>query len=157
MKQRMNRMWAQFGLVISLAALIAVGVACAGSKPKTFVVTFDQSTNWRLIEVRPELISDSNRVWQTMVDTIGEKYDLEVIQKDSGYLRSGWKHTHIVRGELSEKYRSRVTVKVDDQTKVKIRLESQWMSDNGWLTGYDTALLDDIYSDLHGKIGRIVK
>jgi uncharacterized lipoprotein len=142
-------------LVVVIISMLAMLAGCS-SKPKSFIVTYDQST-WRVIDIREDFKGKINKIWETLVDTISEKYDLETINKDSGYLRTAWKYTYVVKSQISNKYRSRIVVKVDqDFNQLKIKCDSHWLGDNGWLQGYDTILLENIYSDVQGKLGRVI-
>lgn len=160
MNRRMQYL-ATAGLTACAGVLILMlGGACStagggGSKPKSFVRTYDDS-NWRNVEIRDELKGED--VWRSIVDTVAAKYDLEVIEKDSFYLRTAFKYTYVVRKTVSENYRSRIVVKGDRDGKiVKIKVDSQWQSSTGWEQGYDLLLLEDIYSDIQGKVGRVVR
>jgi hypothetical protein len=156
---KVPRKHAVVGLLMCIAALTQLGQgACQTTgKPKSFVRTFDDSSNWRIVEIKPESQGAEN-TWRTIVDTVAEKYDLEVIEKESGYLRSAWKYTYVKHGAISENYRSRVVIKLDEKVlQAKVKVESHWLSSAGWELGYDTVLLEDIYSDIQGKIGRIVR
>ncbi|WP_394699437.1 hypothetical protein [uncultured Desulfobacter sp.] len=133
-------------------------VACALKPPGTFIKSFDESGIWKTIEVRENL--DRDELWRLMVDTLTQKYDLEVVQKDSGYIRTSWKHTYVRNGAVIQNYRSRIVVKTvgEDWGKVQIKCESNWLDNRqGWLLGYDTRLLADAFSDIQGKIGRVVR
>lgn len=68
-----------------------------------------------------------------IVDTVALKYDLEVIEKDSGYLRSTWKYTTTGRKDSSSRvvvdnYRSRVIIKMDGNGKARVKSESSWLA-----------------------------
>ena len=126
-------------------------------QPKTFVKTFDEPGVWKAIEIRDDLAKD--QMWRLVVDTVSQRHDLEVLEKESGYLRTSWKYTYITPrvGSISEKYRSRIVVKFlgDNWKTVQVKCESNWLDRGGWVMGYDTRILEDIYGDLQGKIGRI--
>ena len=154
--QKATRKQAIFGILFTTCIFALLSISCTASRPKTFIVSHDQTANWRVIEVRKD-INAREKVWNTIVDTIATKYDLEVIERDSGYLRTSWKYTYMIRQSVSDKYRSRLVVKLNQEsTQAKIKIESNWLSSSGWVGGYDTALLEDVYSDLQGKIGRVI-
>ena len=129
-----------------------------GKPPITFVQTADESGNWRTIEFRDGLTKDN--VWPYIVDALAMKYDLEICQADSGYVRSSWKFTNFTRAQGGiYRYRSRVTVKVNTTswTQLKVKNDSQWLSRKGWLLGYDTEIVEDVYGALQGAVGRAVR
>jgi hypothetical protein len=138
----------------AIAALIFV-LGCSGP-PKTFMKTFDEPGIWKTVDISTSINSD--QIWRLLVDTLSQRYDLEVLEKDSGYLRTSWKYTYIKGGKVTDRYRSRIVVKLNgspwDQARVKC--ESNWLEkDKGWILGYDTRLLEDVYGDIQGKLGRV--
>ena len=123
--------------------------------PTTFVKTFDEPGTWKTIIVRPGL--SGSKVWELMIDTLARKFDLEVIEKDSGYLRTSWKYTYVRRGTVVDRYRARIVVKTKGENweKLQIKCEANWLGDGGWILGYDLRLLEDTYGDLQGKLGTV--
>jgi hypothetical protein len=115
----------------------------------------DEPGTWRSIEVREGMAKDD--IWRVMVDGLSQKFDLEVLDKESGYLRTSWKYTFIVRGHISERYRARIIVKATgaDWKTVQVKSEANWLAKGGWMMGYDSRLLEDVYGDLQGRIGRV--
>ena len=144
------------GMKVFLTVLLAsiIFAACA-SPPKTFIKTYDEPGIWKTIDIRDNMEKD--RIWRLLVDTLSQKYDLEVLEQDSGYLRTSWKYTYIRGGAISNRYRSRIVVKLPDEdwSLAQIKAESNWLEDEGWVPGYDTRLLEDVYGDIQGKLGRV--
>ena len=130
-------------------------------KPTSFVQT--PTAEWKTIEIRPGL--DYNTTWQIAVDTVSKEYDIEVMEKASGYFRTGWLYTYVYRGKAIDRYRSQITVKILwDKRVCQVKCEAQWLklggafaTSTGWITGYDKALLEKVYTDLQGRLGRVVR
>ena len=142
-------------ITLLVVACLVILIGCA-MPPKTFRKTYDEPGIWKVVDVRQGLEKDV--VWRMLVDTLSQKYDLEVLEKNSGYLRTSWKYTQVSRfGTVSDRYRSRIVVKLlgTDWGKVQIKCESNWLSDRGWLMGYDSRLLEDVFGDIQGKVGRV--
>ena len=140
-----------FSLV--MGALIIAGCS---SLPRTFVATRGDVGEWKVLEIREGLSNE--QAWNIFVDTLSQKYDLEVIQKDGGYIRTAWKYTHLDGDKVSDRYRTRFVAKLSGSPtweKARLKCESNWMEDEGWISGYDTHLLEEIYGDIQGKIGRV--
>ena len=142
-------------LLLLLLFLAIAFVGCLVFPPDTFIKTFDEPGIWKSVEIREGITKDD--LWKIVVDSLSQKYDLEVLEKDSGYLRSSWKYTYIIRGTVSDKYRSRIIVKFvgDDWEVAQVKCESNWLETRGWILGYDTRLLEDVYGDIQGRVGRI--
>ena len=131
-------------------------VGCAVT-PKSFVRS---SPGWKTIELHHSLASDYATAWQKAVDTIARSWDIEILDKESGYLRTSW--TYGISGASYEKYRGRITLKFPDPsnaTKVELRTQAQWLRNPNrlvWQNGFDTIMERDVYSALAGRLGRTV-
>ncbi len=141
------------GFVSLSCCLVLLGCS---QKPKSFVRTSE--AGWKIIILRDQYQRNYDMAFKKAADVLAQNYDLEVIAKDGGYMRTGWMYTHISMGEVVERYRTKITVKFSpERTQLRVRAEAQWMTDTGWVGGYDTALLDQIYNDLQGSLGRVVR
>jgi hypothetical protein len=142
---------------IIILALSLFVISCGLKPPASFVKTFDEAGTWKTVEVREGM--DKSEMWRLIVDTLTQKYDLEVVQKDSGYIRTSWKYTYVVSETIVENYRSRIVVKVlgEDWKSLQVKCESNWLSKRGWEIGYDIRLLQDAFSDIQGRVGRVVR
>jgi len=157
--------------ILFLLAVALVQGGCASSgRPTSFVSTPGESGIWKSIEVREG--ATRAVLWSTVVDALSSKFDLEVLDKESGYVRTGWNST-IVRtggggggiarlgggrgGQASEnRYRARIITKFNpDFTVLQVKSEANWLDDGTWVVGYDTLVLEDVYGDLQGRIGRV--
>lgn len=117
--------------------------------PTTFTRTMEAT--WAGIEVRPELGYEN--AWNSIVDLLTRRFDLEVISKDNGYIRTNWLYTWT--GVMSEDYRVRVTVKfAPDHKKLEVKSEAQFHTLTGWVLGTDEALLQTLKTDMMGSVGR---
>jgi hypothetical protein len=117
--------------------------------PTTFTRTLEPT--WAGIEIRPELGYEN--AWNAIVDLLARRFDLEVISKDNGYVRTNWLYTWT--GVMSEDYRVRVTVKfAPDHSKLEVKSEAQFRDVSGWVLGTDEALLQTLKTDIMGSVGR---
>ena len=135
-------------ILLSLS-VVAIIVGCA---PTSFVKT--SVADWKTVEFRPNLERES--AWRMIADTLAKNYDIEVIDKDSGYIRTAWMHT--TTGKVNERYRTRIISKIPlSDDRVEIKTEAHWLSDSGWVAGYDTIMMDQVYSDIQGSVGRVTR
>ena len=139
-------------VAVVLAALLLTA-GCA-KPPKSFLRTFDEPGTWKTIEIREALSLDET--WRIVVDLMSQKFDLEVLEKDSGYLRTSWKYTFVIRNKVCARYRCRIILKFlgQDWGKVQVKTDAEWREKDGWLTGIDTRLLEEVYGDLQGRASR---
>ena len=134
---------------VFLALILVAGCASPGS----FIRTLEPT--WATIELRENL--DYETAWNTVVDRLVKKFDLNQLSKPDGYIRTNWLYTWT--GTVTENYRVRVTCKFSsDRRSVEIKSEAEYNKPyQGWVKGYDTRLLTTIKADIMGKIGRTTR
>jgi hypothetical protein len=146
----------QMSKLVALLCAITI-VLATGCAPKTFVKT---PPGWKTIEFNENIKNDFNIAWQKSVDTIAKDYDLEMVDKSSGYLRTSW--IYGISGGQYNRYRGRITVKFPElvnPTKVDVKTEAQWLSEvqyGVWEPGWDQTFQRDVYTALSGRLGRTV-
>ena len=123
-----------------LACLLLVGC-----KPKTFVKSHEAV--WASVELSDDLTYE--QAWEKTVDTLTRNFDLEILDRDNGYIRTGWLYTWT--GKRSEAYSVRITVNFKNNNRV-VSFKPEAMYKN--VTGYDTRLLQTIKTDIMGLLGR---
>ena len=136
------------GIVLCAAGMLVA----SGCKPKSFVETSEPA--WASTELRDDLTYD--KAWASVVDTLVKHFDIEVLAKDDGYLRTSWLYTWT--GKPQENYRVRVTAKFSPDHKIcEVKSEAEYGGQGRWAVGYDTRLLSTLKTDFLGKIGRTTK
>lgn len=149
----MNRVVTLLFSAGSIISLMVVGCA-----PSSFVK--GQSSGWKVIELNDAIKGNYDDAWMKTVDTIARDYDIEMLDKDSGYLRTTW--TYGISGGVFNRYRGRITVKypeVKTPEKIEVKTEAQWLNDTSkglWVPGWDTSFQRDIFTALSGRLGRTV-
>lgn len=115
---------------------------------------------WNSVEIREELTYDD--AWEAVVDTIARKFDIEILSKQDGYLRTGWLHTWT--GKLEESYKVRSVIKfTPDKHKLEVKSEAQHFNPGflgigqGWEMGTDELLTTTLRTDIMGKVGRTAR
>lgn len=110
---------------------------------------------WSVIEIREDL--DFDQAWNSTVELLVRTFDLDVINKDEGYLLTKWLYTW--SGEYQEDYRVRVTLKLttDGTRLVQLKPEAQLLSKDQWVIGTDTRLVSTLKSDLMGLVSGAVR
>lgn len=133
-------------------------VFVVGCAPASFV---RQPAGWKTIELRNDMQESYTKAWQVAVDTITRQWDIEILDKDSGYLRTAWKFG--ISGTTGAGYRGRIslkfaTVEEGNPKKIELKTDASWLDtyNNLWIAGYDSALQRDVYEVLSARLGRTV-
>ncbi len=143
---------------MALVMLVCICVlSVGGCAPATFQK--GASSGWKSIALREELTTDYDATWQKTVDTIAREWDIEIMDKDSGYLRTSWQYgISGVSGALINRYAGRLTIKFPDVKppvdKVDLKTDARWLKDNVWVMGFDTTFQRDVFGALSGRLGR---
>lgn len=146
--------------VVSILFMLVVSSGCrrtpppqTDSKPKTFIQTMEPS--WISLALRDDV--NEEHAWDSILDILIKRFDMEVMEKANGYMRTVWLYTWT--GVATEDYRVRVTVKFKKgEKKVDIKTEAEYRySGNQWATGYDTRLVETLKTDIMGSIGRTTR
>ena len=143
--------------LVTIFALVAVLFAfgCATKPPKSFV---QNNANWFSVPIAQGLSHE--KAWQKMADLLAKSFDLEVLNKDSGYIRTAWKLTVAVgkKGDVKGAYRKRVTVKFDsEENNVQMKCEAQWFDGDVWVDGFDQIDLDTMKNDTTALVMSLLK
>ncbi|MBK7103698.1 MAG: hypothetical protein IPH62_00225 [Ignavibacteriae bacterium] len=105
---------------------------------------------WTTIELREDVSYD--KAWTSIYDLLSRTFDIEIAQKENGYIRTGWIYTWT--GKYTDYYRVRVTVKFPEHRKsVDVKSEAFYKD----YVGYDTRLLTTLKTDIMGSVGRITR
>jgi len=142
--------------------LLFLVVSCTSMPPKTFVETQDESIKVIQLHDNYGFFRHKNReIWFRVVEVLSQrKFRFEEQDKRSGYIRTFWQY--LPASDSSQKYRSRVIIKMQGRRawrNAQLKIESEWWDNNrdAWIKGYDSAILDEIYQVLQGRIGLSVK
>ena len=81
------------------AMLLAAALVLAACAPTTFVRTMEPS--WNTVEIRKDLTGD--QAWDAVVDLMARRFDIEVLSKTDGYLRTGWLYSWT--GKINQFYK----------------------------------------------------
>jgi hypothetical protein len=138
---RMRAVW--LVMLISMAG-------CGG--PPNFVKSPEVS--WAAVSVRPDITYD--RAWDALIGLLVRHFDMEVLSKEDGYLRTTWYYRWT--GKLTEDYRVRVIAKFNtDRTACEVKAEAEYGGPGEWVMGTDTRLLQEVQGAMLGTIGSSVR
>jgi hypothetical protein len=128
-------------------------IGCA-IDPASFVRA--SAPSWSSVELRTEIGPED--AWREVVDVLARNFELELISKDGGYLRTSWIYTWWKDGKVTENYRVRAIIKFPPSgTKVDIKTEAEFLHRRVWVRGTDTRLLQTVKTDIMGVVGRTTR
>ena len=137
-----------------LSFLIVFSLIGCASMPSTFVVTYEPG--WAAIAIKEGMKFEN--AWQEVLDVLAKKFELEMISRDGGYIRTAWIFTWWKVGERTENYRVRAIVKFSpDGRNVDIKTEANYLHSGQWMVGADTRLLETVKTDVMGVVGRTTR
>ena len=137
-------------VLIGIVALVVTGCMA----PKSFVRIMEPT--WSSVELRPGMTYDD--AWKEVLDVLAKKFEIEMISKDGGYLRTSWIYTWWKAGQMTQNYRVRAIIKfAPNRDKVDIKTEAQYLQRGQWVVGTDTRLLQTVKTDIMGVVGRTTR
>ncbi len=135
-------------LIRKAGCLVAIMLMAGCASVQTFVETIDPS--WDSVGVRTGVPYDQS--WDRSVDYLVKRFDLEVLSRADGYIRTSWNYSW--NGKLEDSYRVRVTLKfTPDRKTLEIKTEAEKGGPGHWILGTDTRLTDAMSTDLAALIG----
>jgi len=141
-----------------LCMVLVVAMVVAACAPTTFVRTMEPS--WNTVEIRKDVSGD--QAWDAVVDLAARRFDIEVLSKEDGYLRTGWLYSWT--GKINQFYKVRSVIKFSpSKNKVEVKSEAQYYRPGiagigqGWLMGTDERLTSTMRTDIMGKVGRTTR
>jgi hypothetical protein len=141
---------------VGLMVFACVGCTTMDARYPNFVETSEIA--WSSVQMREGLSYEE--AWLDVLDVLAKRFELEMVSKDGGYIRTGWVNTWESGNGSSSSgvYQVRVTVKFSaDTSKVEIKTEAQAQFKNDWRAGYDARLLQTIKTDIMGLLGRTTR
>lgn len=121
-----------------IACSLFMFVGCVSLAPKGFVA---QLAGWNTIQMRAGITEA--KAWNTFVSVISEKYDIEVMEKESGYIRTNW----IVEGSTANRI-------IEPNNTLRIKVESRYYDKlrEEWVTGFSNTVTEAVKQDLQGRL-----
>ena len=124
------------------------------NRPNSFVQVIEPS--WSSVELRDDLSFED--AWADVADVIAKNFELEVISKEGGYIRTSWIYSWWKAGEITDNYRVRAIAKFSARRdKLDIKTEAHYRELGEWVLGSDTRLLQTLKTDMMGVVGRTTR
>ncbi len=107
---------------------------------------------WQKILVSEHFTFEKSFV--VVMDLISDKYEMDMINKDGGYIRSAWSFLAKKNGKKDNTKRMRITIKWNhDRTQIQVKTECQHLKGEEWIEGEDSSISTQIREDIQGVLG----
>jgi len=141
------------GTFTSCMALLEGGSGGGGAKLGW--ETSCSEAGWASIPISDRV--DYNMLYDDVVSLISKKYEIEMLSKESGYIRTKWTNRTVTATgvvQVTDYYRTKVTIKLSPQrSKIEVNSEAERLINGNWVIGCDTKLLETMKQDLRGLSG----
>jgi len=110
---------------------------CGPSIPDSFVPVTRQT--WEVLAIKPSMRYDE--AWQRAMYIITKKFELEMMSKEDGYIRSAYGPSYFSEDIQKDYYQVRITVKFSpNRQKLEFKIESRVYKKDMWRNGSDTRI-----------------
>ncbi|NUN68122.1 MAG: hypothetical protein HUU02_00245 [Bacteroidetes bacterium] len=140
-------------LVRSLAVLMLIASAgCGLGAPDSFMQMNRQY--WESMDLKPSVKYDD--AWQRVIYIITKKFELEMISKEDGYVRSAYGQSYFTEDLQNERYQIRIVAKfTPDRKKLEFKIESRVWDGKIWHNGSDVRVAANMRKDFLNSIGDV--
>lgn len=141
-----------FGLLFIASSALFNG--CGTSAPDSFMRMTKQY--WEVVDVKPSLKYDD--AWQRVIYIVTKKFELEMISKEDGYVRSAYGPSYFTEDMGNDKYQVRIVAKfTPDRKKVEYKIESRIWTGKIWENGSDVRVATNMRKDFVNSLVEPVK
>jgi hypothetical protein len=147
-----KRLFWRIPCILALFVAVLFMPACFGGKDG--FVRSASGGDWTTFLLSEGMTYD--RAFGETLDILVRRFQMEMISKDSGYLRTQWIYTWNTKNKHSEDYRTRVIINFSaDRTRLNLKAEAERKkSETYWERGFDTRLLETMKQDIQGVVAR---
>ena len=140
-------------VVVALSALLLLGTAgCGLGAPDSFMQMNRQY--WEAMDIKPSLKYDD--AWQRVIYIITKKFELEMISKEDGYVRSAYGQSYFSEDIQNERYQIRIVSKFSpDRKRLEFKIEARIWDGKIWRNGSDVRVAANMRKDFLNSIGDV--
>jgi len=141
-------------LILFAATCVAIGItlsSCASTNGRGWSTNCSDG-GWASVPISGRIEYDL--LYEDVVSLVSKRFEIEMLTKESGYIRTKWDYRFATDGEVSNTYRTRITIKLSPQrNRIEVKSEAEKLRGKSWIQGCDTRLLETMKQDLQGISG----
>ncbi len=139
-------------LRIAIAVLMLIAAGCGLGAPDSFMQMNRQY--WESMDIKPAVKYED--AWQRVIYIITKKFELDMISKEDGYVRSAYGQTYFSEDLQNERYQIRIVAKfTPDKKKFEFKIESRVWDGKIWHNGSDIRVAANMRKDFLNSIGDV--
>lgn len=133
---------------IFIAGMLISG--CGGGAPDSFMRMTKQY--WEVVDIKPSIKYED--AWERVIYIITKKFELEMISKEDGYVRSAFGPSYFTEDMQNDKYQVRIVVKfTPDHRKMEFKIESRIWDGKIFQNGSDVRVAANMRRDFMNSLG----
>lgn len=133
-----------------IIVLIIVFSGCGSGAPDSFMRMTKQY--WEVVNIKPSMAY--NDAWERVIYIITKKFELEMISKEDGYVRSAYGPSYFTEDMQNDKYQVRIVAKfTPDKKKLEFKIESRIWDGKIFQNGSDVRVAANMRRDFLNSLG----
>ena len=140
----------KISLRIVIVSLLVIVAGCGLGAPDSFMQMNRQY--WETMDIKASVKYED--AWQRVIYIITKKFELEMISKEDGYVRSAYGQSYFTEDLQNEKYQIRIVAKLTpDRKKLEFKIESRMWDGKIWHNGSDVRVAANMRKDFLNSLG----
>ncbi len=133
-----------------ILTLILMFAGCGLGAPESFMQMNRQY--WESMDIKSTIKYDD--AWQRVIYIITKKFELEMISKEDGYVRSSYGQSYFSEDIQNERYQIRIVAKfTPDRKKFEFKIESRMWDGKIYHHGSDVRIAANMRKDFLNSLG----
>ncbi len=138
------------GLNLAIVTLFVLIIGCGTGAPDSFMQMNKQY--WEVMTIKQGIGYED--AWQRVIYIITKKFELEMISKEDGYVRSAFGPSYFSEDLLNDKYQIRIVAKfTPDKKRLEFKIESRIWDGKMWRNGSDVRVAANMRRDFRNSLG----
>lgn len=136
---------------LSMSLIVAMLLyGCGTAAPDSFMRMTKQY--WEVIDIKPTIKYDD--AWERVIYIITKKFELEMISKEDGYVRSAFGPSYFTEDMQNDKYQVRIVAKFSpDRKRLEFKIEARVWDGKIWQNGSDVRIAANMRKDFLNSLG----